>query len=351
MMAVDGVGQRGVGQRGVSQRDIAQLAGVSQSAVSVVLNGKADQLKLSVAVQQRIRAAAAELNYVPNAAARSLRGGRNGLIGVHTYESVFPVGSQDYYHDFLAGIEAQAVEDGVDLVLFTSTQQADGRRSIYAGGTNRLRLADGAIVLGMERDDAEMLQLAQERYRFVCVGRRELPGVELPFVTTDYDGGVTTLVRTAAEQGHRSVKYVMNHASYSPQRERRTAFDREAAAHGITTDRVAGTELVITSSWLREVAADHTLLVVEDGHRAHQVTVASREARMDLPQQLSVACLDVPTGEASTAGWTHLAVPRHAMGRRAVTLLLEILDGRVEPGHRDVLPCPPVPGTTLAAPA
>lgn len=59
--------------------DIARLAGVSRATVSYVLNGRADQ-SISEATRDRVLAAARELNYVPNAASRALRGGLSRLV-------------------------------------------------------------------------------------------------------------------------------------------------------------------------------------------------------------------------------------------------------------------------------
>src|SRR4051794_26238265 len=104
------------------QADVARLAGVSQATVSAVLNGTATDRRIAPATVARVEAAIAKLGYMPNMTARSLRGGHSGLLGVHTFESVFPVDRHDYYYPFLVGIESEAEAQGFDLVLFTSTK-------------------------------------------------------------------------------------------------------------------------------------------------------------------------------------------------------------------------------------
>jgi len=59
--------------------DIARLAGVSRATVSYVLNDRADQ-SISEATRDRVLGAARQLNYVPNAASRALRGGHSRLV-------------------------------------------------------------------------------------------------------------------------------------------------------------------------------------------------------------------------------------------------------------------------------
>ncbi|WNI20842.1 LacI family DNA-binding transcriptional regulator [Streptomyces sp. ITFR-16] len=59
--------------------DVARLAGVSRATVSYVLNNNAE-VRISDPTRRRVREAAAELGYVPHAAARSLRAGHSRMV-------------------------------------------------------------------------------------------------------------------------------------------------------------------------------------------------------------------------------------------------------------------------------
>ena len=63
----------------VTARDVAKRAGVSQATVSYVMSGSRP---ISEATKKRVRKAMDELGYVPNINARSLAGGKVGIIGV-----------------------------------------------------------------------------------------------------------------------------------------------------------------------------------------------------------------------------------------------------------------------------
>jgi LacI family transcriptional regulator len=67
--------------RRATSQDVADLAGVSRSAVSLVLNGHGDG-NIAARKQQAIREAARALNYTPNAVALSLRSQHTRTIGV-----------------------------------------------------------------------------------------------------------------------------------------------------------------------------------------------------------------------------------------------------------------------------
>jgi DNA-binding LacI/PurR family transcriptional regulator len=335
-----------------SQRDIARLAGVSQAVVSVVLNGKAETKRITPAIQAKIRAAAAELGYVPDVAARSLRGGRNGLIGVHTFEQVFPVRTDDYYHEFFAGIEEKAVELGQDLVLFASTQRPDGTRSIYASGSNRLRLADGAIILGLERNDEELERLAAEGFPFVFIGRRDLPGTAVPYVAVDYAAAVADTVDRLASLGHRTVAYLGNEVRRGPQEERRAAFAEQTRRAGLATpmDTLTRPEAV-TTEWLDALLGSGvTALVIETFELTEAVAEAAKRHGCEVPGDLSAVCLDSPPPGSPAAVWSHTAIPRREIGARAVALLIALLDGDIPAGHVEILPCEPITEGSIAPP-
>src|ERR671936_85566 len=111
-----------------TQADIARLAGVSQATVSLVLNERDAGVRISPATRARVLSVMREWGYVANASARSLAGGRNRIIGVHTFEPVFPTTSVDFFFPFLLVMEQEAAELGHDLLLFTSS---GGERQIF----------------------------------------------------------------------------------------------------------------------------------------------------------------------------------------------------------------------------
>lgn len=97
--------------------DVARRAGVGRSTVSNVLRGTG---RVSEATRERVLAAAHELEYVPNAAARRLRGAATGTIGVHLPEN--PSVSA-YYMEFLFGVLDHAVRHDRDVTVLTGSRR------------------------------------------------------------------------------------------------------------------------------------------------------------------------------------------------------------------------------------
>lgn len=330
----------------VRQRDIAHAAGVSQATVSLVVSGRASEGGVSTSTQERVSTAMADLGYVPDPVAQSLRGGRSGLIGVFTYEPVFPATPDDYFHEFLVGIEVAAAELGRDLVLFSSTQRADGTRSIYDRGTNRLQVADGSVVLGQQRDEDELRRLAEDGYPFVSLGGYD-PVPEAAWVAVDYARAVRSIIDDLHGAGHRRLAYVRGEDERLPSVARREAF--AAATADDETHRVALSGLTrdVVEQWARDGV---TAVVAENPTVAETLAAAVSRAGLRTPDDFSAVCLERPLLSGRTAGWSHLVIPKHEVGSRTVRALAAILDGELPTDHHGLIRCLPHHLGTIAPP-
>ncbi|WP_162795329.1 LacI family DNA-binding transcriptional regulator, partial [Nonomuraea lactucae] len=183
--------------RRLTQQDIARMAGVSQTTVSLVLNNRAEgEIRISPETRERVLQVIRETGYVADPAARRLAERRNRILGVFTYEAVFPAESADFYHPFLVGIEECAEEAGCDLLLFTGATASGERRRIFSA-ESRVRLADGCVLLGRTVDRGDLARLLAEGVPFVSVGRRDDAGAPVPYVGADYPPAVRALVERA----------------------------------------------------------------------------------------------------------------------------------------------------------
>jgi len=332
------------------QSDVARLAGVSQSAVSRVVSGEVD--RIPVETRDRILAAVKELGYVPNAAARNLRNKRNRLLGVHTFEAVFPHAREDFYFDFLLGIEERAEEIGYDLVLFTSTGTSDGRRRIYRDGTNRLNLADGTVLLGAATDREELARLWHDGYLFVHIGRREVPGAEIPCIVPDYVSAADRIVSSLAERGHRHLAYLREGIEQEAYVDRRTGYRTAIERLGLQ-DRSPGfrDEPGLSEEWLAELASGpETAVVAESVRLAEQLRDRLAERGLSIPADLSVAVLE-GSGDEPGHRWDCLVIPRKEIGRIAIDALVARVENPDIAPVSQLVPCDLVAGETVAEPS
>ncbi|MFF0342384.1 LacI family DNA-binding transcriptional regulator [Kribbella sp. NPDC004875] len=331
------------------QSDVARLAGVSQSAVSRVVSGDVD--RIPVETRDRILAAVKELGYVPNAAARNLRNKRNRLLGVHTFEAVFPHAREDFYFEFLLGIEERAEEIGYDLVLFTSTGTSDGRRRIYRDGTNRLNLADGTVLLGAATDREELARLWHDGYLFVHIGRREVPGAEVPCIVPDYHSAAGRLVESLADRGHRNLAYLRSGIEQEAYADRRAGY-RDAVERLGLQDRSPGFHGVpdLSEEWLDElVSGPETAVVAESVGLAEDLRTRLAARGLSIPEDLSVAVLE-GSGDEPGHRWDCLVIPRQEIGRIAIDALVARVENPDAEPVSQLVACDLVAGETVAAP-
>ncbi|MGW2147375.1 LacI family DNA-binding transcriptional regulator [Nonomuraea bangladeshensis] len=329
--------------RRLTQRDIARLAGVSQTTVSLVLNNRAGaDSRIPAETRDRVLRVIRETGYVADPAARRLAARRNRMLGVFTYEPVFPSATGDFYHPFLVGIEECAEQFGCDLLLFTSAPTVDGRKRVYHQD-NRLRLADGCVLLGRELDREDLARLVGERYPFVSVGRRDDAGGTVPYVGADYASAVRDLVVKAHALGHERVAYLGHGVGAESYADRFRGF-ADAVGHPL---RLVPGEAADMAE--RVLAADVTAVFAEE--YADAVALADLLGRrgVSVPGDLSILTLGDPTRPAPTdIDFTGFLIPRREMGRQAVEDLTELIEGG--PPVQRLLPCELTEGVTLAPP-
>jgi len=100
--------------------EIAQLAGVSRTTASYVINGKAKQYRVSDKTVEKVLAVVREHNYHPNAVAAGLRAGKTRSIGL-----VIPDLENTSYTRIAKYLERQARQQGYQLLIACSEDQPD----------------------------------------------------------------------------------------------------------------------------------------------------------------------------------------------------------------------------------
>ncbi|WP_049564799.1 LacI family DNA-binding transcriptional regulator [Streptomyces sp. SBT349] len=334
----------------VTQADVARMAGVSQATVSLVLNAEPD--RVGPATRQRVLEAIGESGYAANPVAQSLARGRNSMIGVFTYEPVFPHGGGDFYRPFLIGIEAEAERQGSDLLLFTSAEVVDGKRRLSGRSRARLVITDGCLLLGRTEDKGELAHLLEDGPPFVFVGRRRLPGGDLPYVGADYIRATGDVVRLFLEHGHERIGFLGEMDARESLRDRLDGYrvamraaempTSEFDAAGRTPDEIV--ELVVGNRL--------TGLLLAESHRAEEIRSAAAARGLDVPRDLSMAVLGQPEIPLDTPlAWTGFRIPREEMGAQALALLVELIETRTKQTERHrLLPCLIEAGETVTAP-
>lgn len=200
--------------------DVAKRAGVSRSLVSLALRGEG---YVRAESRERIARAAAELDYRPNLAARSLASTRAGYVGIVIGQVTNPLQAE-----IARWASVMAAETGlVGLVSLDAETDDKAEAAIDALLAHRV---SGVILVGAPYGKASIARVAQ-RIPCVYIGRL-LKIVDIDSVTTDHIQGAALAVEHLISLGHRRIVHVDGGASPGSER-LATGYAQAMEAHGL----------------------------------------------------------------------------------------------------------------------
>ncbi len=179
--------------------DVAQLAGVSQSTISLVLNGRDSAVRISPETRERVIAAAAQLGYTPNHAARSLRQRSTKII---TF--VLPTLENPYFLEIVSAAQAEDSTRGYSVTIISSRNElSEFHTALLLQGA----AYDGIIVAGHNNCAAPELPALANRGVGVVVLQEPSPAPGIQSVRVDLERGGYLATRHLIDLGHRRIAH------------------------------------------------------------------------------------------------------------------------------------------------
>ncbi len=305
--------------------NVARLAGLSTTTVSMVLNDRPNT-RLSAEAAERVRAAAAKLNYRPNPAARGLRIGKTRTVGFISDE----VTITRYASAMIRGL-LEVAEERDHTVLITES----GRRADRIANALELMLdrqADG-IVFGLM--GAKQIELPPLSIDVPVVISNATSTGGHPCVLPDEFRAGHDAASHLLERGHRRIGFIgRSEALLDPALSvtigvRYAGLDAALAEHGLTfAHQVDGRywEPDFGYRGAHEIfdAAPVTAIVAANDRVAFGVYQAAQERGLRIPEDLSVVSFD----DEYLASYlrpqlTTMQIPYLEMGRTAMELVLD----------------------------
>lgn len=200
-------------------RDVAIRAGVNPSTVSRVFSGKA---KISERTQRRVLAAAAALDFHPNAIARSLSVRRTHTVAV-VVPHIFPGYFEDcFFPQVMRGLLDVAYEHGYRILVGGSNSHKDNITQTFE--ILGSRQADGIVVLSNRLDVDTVGALRQQSTPFVLVGRPPADNGALAWVDADNERYTQEAIDYLVGLGHRRIAFVGGDPEVAVTAERLTGY-------------------------------------------------------------------------------------------------------------------------------
>ncbi|MDY3970649.1 MAG: LacI family DNA-binding transcriptional regulator, partial [Atopobiaceae bacterium] len=210
----------------VTLRDVAKAAGVAPATVSYVINNVQNQ-KLRPETRERVLQAVNDLGYIPDANARTMRGGKSFCAGVVINKDL----AVPRFAQTLQGIQKGLDQAGYSLLLCTARRQADGPADYIRAYMERR--IDGVIFLGKDNEGPDRAGLAAIRSKhipLVVYDCQMKPGT-YSSVDLDYEGGARFLVERILEKHPGKLLYLRPDIAKAQEEERERGVREAMAQH------------------------------------------------------------------------------------------------------------------------
>ncbi|WP_370677833.1 LacI family DNA-binding transcriptional regulator [Pleomorphomonas sp. PLEO] len=314
----------------VTSLDVARETNVSQSTVSLVLNGKAEG-RVSPATRELVREAAARLGYRPNVSAQTLRTG----VG-KTLAFAVPDIKQPFFGEVLVAAEIAAREQGYSVLLVdTMTDPLWSERLV---GMIRGRMIAGCITYSPDAEAEARFVDVSDRVVMVESDTPALSGVDLSI-----DAAMKSVVGHLTDLGHRKIGHFAAEYPKLTFRNRRVSFLAELERVGIKTNpqwHVASTFDIdaATEAAKRLIETGVTAIACDDDLLAGAAYRAARQLGLSIPNELSVVGFnDIEFARLLAPELTTVNIPADTLGREATQRLLNKLAGKAAPSKRTVV--------------
>jgi DNA-binding LacI/PurR family transcriptional regulator len=323
-------------------RDVAARAGVSKSVVSRVMT---DSPLVSPERRRAVLEAAAELGYRPNAAARHLVQRRTFIVGAVVDDLHNP-----FFADMLDGVDKVARDRGFKIVVMTGHR--DKRQEEEAVEALLELRVDGLLLSGPQVPPRALARAAVSTPVVVVGHRLRTPDVHT--VTTDDRRGAELAVEHLVALGHRRIAHIAADRT-PPARDRVQGYRRAMARAGLEPSVVPGdfgeAGGHAGASSLLAGDAPPTAICAPNDVAAIGAIDAVEDSGLSVPRDVSIVGYD----DTALAGLRHISLttvhqPRHALGERAMEVVLRQLDGLDTARQRVLLPPKLVVRATTAAP-
>jgi LacI family transcriptional regulator, galactose operon repressor len=310
---------------------VARLAGVSVASASRVLSGGQATAKM----ERRVREAAAQLGYVPDTAARSLRARRTNQLAF----AVPDVGNPAYVA-MMRGIESVTRESGYRLLVqSTGGDIAEELSLIQSLGQ---RYVDGLIIVPIRITDDLLRALARTAAPIAVV--TSLPdGAPVDNVRTESGLGVSTIIEHMLGTGRKDFAMLNGPADTVPGAERKRGFEAAVDAAGLqplaleeADDFTYAAGLVAARRLLARCKPD--AIVCGNDLLAFAVIRALREQGLDVPGDVAVAGIDdTDLAEMHLPSLTSVSLESGPRGQVAARMLLDRIANPDLPPRREKL--------------
>jgi LacI family transcriptional regulator len=328
--------------------EVAKLSGVSRSTVSRVVNNDPN---VSHATREKVLQIIKQVNFQPNAAARSLAAGHTRILGLVIPMGVTTLFSDPYFPQLIQGVSSACnVHDySVMLWLAEPDYERSTIRQILHNG-----FIDGVIVASMLMDDPVVQALIDRQFPFVLVGRHPTNN-QVNYVEVDNRNSSRDAVVHLLRLGRRRVATITGPHNMIAGVERLQGYQDAFKTRGLIPDP----NLIVEGDFSegsgyygmqRLLSHQPDAVFVASDTMALGAMRALKEAGLQVPTDVAIVGFDdMPFAARTDPPLTTVRQPIHRTGMTVAEMLIDIIQGNAETPRRILLPTELVIRTSCGA--
>nr|WP_307505102.1 LacI family DNA-binding transcriptional regulator [Paeniclostridium ghonii] len=226
----------------VTIKDVAKEAGVATSTVSRVLSNNP---KISQETKDKVNEAIKNLNYKPNAIARSLANNKTKILGVVLPSEADDLLTNPFFINAMKGMSIYAQNKNYYITyVFTKDGNKEFESIKEITNTN---LIEGIILLRVNENDESIKLLKDIEFPFVAIGRPEKTD-DILWVDNDNFQAMYNVVNKLIQKGHRKIGFIGAIKTLNMSKDRLKGYKMALEVNGISYDE----QLVVHKSLFKE---------------------------------------------------------------------------------------------------
>ncbi|MDL2221507.1 LacI family transcriptional regulator [Parabacteroides sp. OttesenSCG-928-N08] len=312
-----------------SIKDIAEKLNISTATVSLVLNGKYKEGRVSQSLAERIRITAEAMNYQPNTLARSLRMGNSQIIGLILADI-----SNHFFSSLAFHIQEEAEKLGYSVIIANTNENDEKMETAINLFQNRQ--VDGFIIIPTEGSQQQINTLIDKNIPLVLLDRY-FPFVDASHVIIDNYKASLEATKLLIEQGCKRIALVTYKNVLPHILERKSGF-MDAMAYAGLSDSQQIQEIRYThiaddmNNCIRELIDSPTPIeaILFSTNTISQLGIKALLKQGIVPQEdIKIACFD--KNEAFDFMPVHIPCvmqPVAELGMNAVETLIQAIENR-----------------------
>ena len=318
----------------VTIEEVASAAGVSRSTVSRVVNGSTS---VSPAALEAVNRAIADLNYVPNRAARSLATRQTHAIALVVPEDTTRFFGDPFFAAVVSGINSRISRSDYVLNLFIASDDPGDKTTSYL----RSGSVDGAIIVSHHTSDTFIDRIAAAVP--VVFGGRPVRARERDYyVDVDNVRGAREVAEFLIGRGYRRIATIAGPLTMPAGIDRLDGFRQALDAAGLHPGPVEDGNFTADGGALameRILAAPERpdAVFIASDLMARGALVTLSRAGLRVPEDIAIVGFDdSPVATSVSPQLTTMRQPSFTQGERMAEVLLDLLADR-EPERVTVL--------------